>query len=106
VYYTTFLIGDNKMMWHATAPALPDCTVDAPTRTEAIEKIQARVTQVVEHLEVLQLPLPVTPQVANGAAQAPEQTPWEWFGVFQNDPSWGALLAEIEQQRDARRIAE
>lgn len=104
MYYTTFLMRDKNMVWRATVPALPDCHVDAPTRAEAIKKIQERVAQVITHVEVLQLPLPANGKMTNGAAETPDQTPWEWFGVFQNDPSWGELFTDIEKQRDAHVI--
>ena len=25
-----------------------------------------------------------------------EETPWQWFGAFQDDPTWGPLFDEIE----------
>lgn len=30
-------------------------------------------------------------------------TPWEWFGAFKNNPTWGKLFDELEQQRDRDR---
>lgn len=30
-------------------------------------------------------------------------TPWEWFGAFKNNPTWGKLFYELEQQRDSDR---
>jgi len=27
--------------------------------------------------------------------------PWEWFGTFKDNPTWGKLFDEIELQRDS-----
>ncbi len=27
-------------------------------------------------------------------------TPWEFFGVFENNPEWGAIFDEIEQRQN------
>jgi hypothetical protein len=28
------------------------------------------------------------------------ETPWEYFGIFKDDPTWLPMLDEIERQRD------
>ena len=37
------------------------------------------------------------------AAVPSDETPWEWFGAFKNDPTWETLFEEIEQRREATR---
>lgn len=32
------------------------------------------------------------------------ETPWEWAGVFKDDPTWDQLLEDIERQRDMHLI--
>jgi predicted RNase H-like HicB family nuclease len=94
--YTVFLTGQANKRWRASVPALPDCEVEAGSRDEALEKIQERIQAVVERVEVLRVEVAATPRV-NGAFS---ETPWEWFGVFQGDLSWGSLFDEIERERD------
>lgn len=33
-------------------------------------------------------------------------TPWEWFGAFKHDPTWGLMFDEIERQRDMQLVGE
>ena len=28
-----------------------------------------------------------------------DETPWQWFGAFSDDPTWGPLFDEFERQR-------
>ena len=102
--YTVFLTGRPGLPWRATVPWLPDCTVEAPTRAEALEKIKQCISTVVNQIEVLRVQLPDMPQNVNEPLAAIAQTPWQWFGVFQNDPAWGSIFDDIEQQRDKETI--
>lgn len=29
------------------------------------------------------------------------ETPWEWYGAFKNDPTWGELFDDIERRRSS-----
>ncbi len=100
--YTVFLTQQPNTPWRAVVHELPDCVVEAPTRAEALEKIQQRILAIVSHTEVLRLQIPATPAIAGRQGQAASPTPWHWFGAFQTDPVLGSLFDEIERQRDAQ----
>ncbi len=98
--YTIFLTGQSGALWRATVPWLPECVVEAPTRAEALEKIQQRIRAVVNQVEVLRVELSDVPKTTYKPLPTVSQTPWQWFGVFQDDPTWGLLFDDIERQRD------
>jgi len=104
--YTVILTRQPGAPWRAAVPVLPNCTVEAPTRTEALEKIQERIITVTSHSEVLRLHVPAAPQATAKQPSKASQTPWQWFGTFQDDPTWGPLFDEIERQRDAHLTGE
>jgi hypothetical protein len=60
---------------------------------------------IASYSEVLRLEVP-TPKTADDLLPGKDGTPWQWFGAFKNDPTWGPLFDEIEQQRDARLVGE
>ncbi len=104
--YTVILTRPSSdPLWHAAAPGLPDCVIEAPTRTEAIKEIRQRIMAVVSHSEVLRLEVP-TPKTTDNLLPGRDGTPWQWFGAFKNDPTWAPLFDEIEKQRDACLIGE
>ena len=94
--YTTLVTHQPGLPWRAVVPGLPDCSAEAPTRDEVLERIQARIVETVAHTEVVQIEAPATPENTNGDAAT---SPWQWFGAFQEDTQWGALFEAIETQR-------
>ena len=110
--YTTILTHQSGQLWHAVVPALPDCKAEATTRTEVIEKIKSRIHTVLKYTEVLQIEISERPQNgASGTSQTNEEsddaiviTPQAWMGAFQNDPSWGEIFDQIEQEREQQII--
>ena len=104
--YTVILTRQPGAPWRAAVPILPDCAVEAPTREQALEKIRERITVVTSHSEVLRLRVPAAPKTTGEQLSEASQTPWQWFGAFQNDPTWGLLFDEIERQRDAHLMEE
>jgi predicted RNase H-like HicB family nuclease len=32
------------------------------------------------------------------------ETPWEYFGIFKDDPTWMPMLEEIERRRDRQKV--
>jgi predicted RNase H-like HicB family nuclease len=104
--YTVILTGQPGTPWRAAVPILPDCTVEAPTRSQALEKIRERIAVVTSHSEVLRLNVHAAPKTTGEELSATSQTPWQWFGAFQNDPTWGLLFDDIERQRDAHLLGE
>ena len=97
--YTIFLTRSANRRWQASVPTLPNCFVEAPSRTQALENIQKRILSIVTQSEVLNLRLESSD--ASTDAQL-EETPWELFGS--GDASWNAVFDEIELRRDAHTI--
>ena len=86
--YTVILTQESNGDYSATAPSLPRCSVKAKTRDEALDAIRETIAEVAPRSEVVQIDVSVEPK--SGALQ--EETPWEFFGVFKNDPSWAAAF--------------
>ena len=97
--YTVVLTekGDGNVM--VAVPGLPDCTVEATTRDEALEKARETINRMMNRSEILQLDVGPEPDSGN----LHFGTPWEWFGAFKNNPTWGKLFDELERQRDSDR---
>lgn len=103
--YTIFLSRQPNKPWRAVVHELPDCVVESPTRSEAIEKIRERIKTVVHQMEVLQLEVEAAPQV-NDQTLTLSKTPWHWFGTLAQEAAGTAVYDAIEQQRDAHLMAE
>ena len=103
--YTIFLTQQPNAPWRAVVHELPDCTVEAPTRAEALERIQQRITSIARSTEVVRIPVAVLPK---NVQETPlfTQTPWHWFGISQDNAIASALYDEIEQQRERHLIGE
>jgi predicted RNase H-like HicB family nuclease len=94
--YTVVLTEKLNGNIHVTVPGLPDCTLEAPTRDEALEKARESIARIVSQSEFIQLDVPMEP-TSNGFHL---DTPWQWFGTFKGNPSWANVFEQIEQQRD------
>ncbi len=93
--FTIIITEDTQGNMFAAAPGLPDCQVQAATRDEVIRKIQGSILDIMNRSEILQLDIPV-----EGQSRKPiQQTPWDMFGAYRNDPAWGTFLDQVEQQR-------
>jgi hypothetical protein len=60
------------------------------------------IMQFISRSEIVQLDIPLPSKPPS----RPNEVPWDWFGAFKDDPSWGVLFEEIEQHREATRDAE
>lgn len=112
---------------------LPHCKAEAKSRDRALELIQQRLAEVARRSEVVKLEIPnlegtMNEGERNGAAQPPAktvkppklvqlspmvladdktvqlETPWEYFGIFKDDPTWMPMLEDIERRRDRQKI--
>ena len=106
--YTVVLTQRHELtpLWSATVPALPGCTVEAPSRLEALEKIRRRITEVASRTELVRVDVPAVPVTDGDQRTGPVSTPWEWYGAFKGDATWDQLFDEIERQRDAHLMGE
>jgi predicted RNase H-like HicB family nuclease len=86
---------------HVSVPALPDCTVEADTRDDAIRLAREAIAAILSRSEVVQVEVSQPPK----APQTRADIPWEWFGAAKDDVTWDALFDEIEANREATRGA-
>ena len=100
--YTIILTPKPEGGLHVSIPALPECTVEAASREEAIRLAREAITQFVSQSEMVQVDVPLVSQ------DIPQQDeiPWQWFGWAKDDPTWDLLFEEIEHQREATRSIE
>ena len=96
--YTVILTTKPTGGIHVSIPALPDCTVEADSRDEALHLAREAIVQIVNRSEITQVDVPQPPSAVPG-----DDVPWQWFGAFQQDANWDALFDDIEQRREARR---
>jgi len=91
--YTVLITKENSGNFRAVAANLPYCQVQANTRDQALSEIRDQISRLLSQTEMVQLEIPSThsPRL--------EEIPWQWFGAFQDDPTWAPLFEEIERQR-------
>jgi predicted RNase H-like HicB family nuclease len=97
--YTIILTEKPDGGIHVSIPALPDCSVEASNRDEAINLARQAIVETISRSEIVLLDVPQRPK----AAPSGDEVPWEWFGKAKEDPTWDILFDEIEQRRDATR---
>jgi predicted RNase H-like HicB family nuclease len=100
--YTLILTEKTEGGIQLTVPALPACTVEAPTRDEAIRLAREAIAQTVIRSEIVQIDIPQQPR----ATAQPRGVPWEWFGEAKADPTWDGLFDDLERRREATRDVE
>ncbi len=81
--------------YRATLMAWPGIEVKAGTQEDALDKLRAAVTDMLEDGEVIQLDFPEIQSIIPATYQ-------ETFGMFRDDPTFGEFLTEVEKfrQRD------
>jgi predicted RNase H-like HicB family nuclease len=94
--YTVVITKEPDARWRAVASELPECAVEAPTRDEALARIKERIAEASQHIEVLKIEVPDSPN-GNGA---PRDSIKSLMGLFKDDPTWGEMFDEIERRRD------
>ena len=73
----------------------PSCRVEAGSREVAIEQIRQDAAEVFKRVEVL--PINIA-----GEPIEKEENPWVKFaGMFENDPDWAEIAAEIRAERES-----
>ena len=93
--YTVVLTEQLDGNIHVSVPALPNCAVEAATKSEALLKARETISSIVSRSEVLQLDVSVEPK----SDSLHIETPWEWFGRFEDNPTWEMVFDQIEEQR-------
>jgi predicted RNase H-like HicB family nuclease len=93
--YTVIITEAPNGDLHATVPGIPECHVHARTRSDAIQAVRHSIAQVLSRSEIVQIDVPTSPK----SEHAIQDTPWELFGTFRDDATWGSLFDDIERQR-------
>ena len=93
--YTIILTEEINGTYSAMVPGLPKCNIKAKTRQEALEAIREKISKIISRSELIQLDITVQPK----AGKLQQETPWEIFGEFKDDPTWGELFEEIERRK-------
>jgi predicted RNase H-like HicB family nuclease len=127
--YNVILTADNGR-FIAHVAELPDCKAEAESRDQALALIQQRLEEISRRIEVVQLKIPqlekklAQSEKQNGQTQTAKpprlvqfppmvlaedksvhlETPWEFFGIFKDDPTWMPMFEEIERRRDRQKI--
>jgi hypothetical protein len=88
----------------ASAIEFPDCRVEATTREEAISKVQASIVERLSHVETIPWDVPMSSNelswIGNGS-KYPAESPWIKFaGMFQDDPDFAKITANIRAERE------
>lgn len=89
--YTIILTEEMNGTYSANVPILPECTIKAKTRQEALEAIQKKIKQIINRSEVIQIDISAKPR--SGSI---EETPWDLFGSFKENSEWADLFDEIK----------
>lgn len=99
--YKVILSYNSEGSYEVSAPLIPHWRASVQTRDEGIAKARKAIADFIRRSEV------VSVEVSTVQASDPvNDVPWEWFGSGQGDPSWDELFDEIEQNRNATRIAD
>src|SRR5712691_3248339 len=99
--YTILLIEKPEGSIHVSVPALPDCTVEADTRDEAIRLAHEAITTMVSRCEIVRGEVPQQPKTPLPG----DAGPWAWLGSAKDDTTWAPIFDEIEQNRETTRKA-
>ena len=75
---------------HVSIPSLPNCTVEANTRDEALHRVREAIVETVSRSEIVHLDVPQQPRITSPS----KDVPWEWFGATQDDPRGNASKHE------------
>jgi predicted RNase H-like HicB family nuclease len=89
--YYVLIENGTEGMYTATVMGLPNTTVQAVSRQDALVRVRQILMQRLAHAEIV--PLEIDP--------APPDHPWMTFaGMFQDDPLFDQVVAEIEANRN------
>ena len=86
--YTVVLTEEENGTFSAAAPSLPNCYVNGETMDEAPSSISQTIAEMVGRCETIQVD--VSADIKSGRRH--RETPWDFFGAFKDDPTWGALF--------------
>ncbi len=111
----------------------PDCKAEAESHDNVLTLIQKRLDEIVKRSEIVQLEIPnlekqlsqlvrsekqneqsktakpprlvqFPPMVSADDKSVHLETPWEYDGIFKDDPTWWPMIEDIEKRRDRQKI--
>jgi len=92
--YTVFLKQRDGEYW-AVVPLLPSCAAQGRTREEVLHNVRVAIEEALADMEI------TTVEVSIPSRSAPSN-PWlETAGMFQDDPLFDEMLAEVAAYRRA-----
>jgi hypothetical protein len=120
----TIILTPVNGRFRAHVVELPRCEVEAKGRDKVIALLKKRIEEVVERSEILRLEISAPAKSLSqktGATKPPNlvrieaprvvndksprrTTPWDFYGIFKNDPTWMPMIDEIEKQRDRQKV--
>jgi len=90
--YPVFLTQHDGEYW-AVVPLLPSCTVQGHTREEVLQNVKVAIEKALADMEITSVEVNVPGRPANSHA-------WlETAGMFQDDPLFDEMLAEVAAYR-------
>ena len=90
--YTVFLKQRDGEYW-AVVPLLPSCAAQGRTREEVLQNVRVAIEKALADMEIttVEVKTPSRPAISN---------PWlETAGMFQDDPLFDEMLAEVAAYR-------
>ena len=87
--YPVVIQQQDERRYRAFIPFLPECSGDGPSEEAALDGLR----------QVAQSALART-RLTTIAIDEHLAEEWPHFGVFRDDPTWGAMFDDIERQRD------
>jgi tRNA(fMet)-specific endonuclease VapC len=85
----------------ASVVEFPDCRVEAATREEAIEKIQAAFLEQLARSETISWDVPLPSNKDLNGFERRTESPWiKYAGMFKDDPDFAEIAAAIRAERE------
>ena len=90
--YTVFL-RQHDGQYYAVVPLLPLCSAQGCTREEVLHNVQVAIAETLAHLDI------TTVEVGPPSQRAPANRWLDTAGMFQDDPLFDEMLAEVAASR-------
>lgn len=123
----TVILTPQNGRFRAQVAELPECKVEAKGRNEALTLIEKRIQEVFNRSEIVHLEIPsgavplkssrrktrggkqpdlvkLEVPVAADDESVHLETPWDYYGIFKDDPTWWPMIDEIERRRDRQKV--
>jgi predicted RNase H-like HicB family nuclease len=92
--YTVFLKQRDGQYW-AVVPLLPSCSAQGRTRKEVLQNLRVAIEETLADMEITTVEVNIPSHTATS-------NPWlETAGMFQDDPLFDEMLAEVAAYRQA-----